>query len=85
MKEFQYTVKDENGIHARPAGMLVKLAKGFSSTITVVKGEKTCDMKKIMVLMGMAIKQGDTITVRVEGDDEEACAKQVSAFLAENF
>ena len=85
MKTFEYTIKDENGIHARPAGLLVKKAKEFTSKVTVIKGEKSCDMKKIMVLMGMAIKQGDTITVQVEGDDEEACAAAVSSCLAENF
>lgn len=34
MKQFQYTIKDELGVHARPAGLLVKLAKQYTSTIT---------------------------------------------------
>ena len=85
MKEFDYTIKDPNGIHARPAGILVKTAKACSSTITVVKGEKSCDMKKILVLMGMGIKQGDTIHVKVEGADEEAASKAVFECLAANF
>ena len=53
MKEFQYTVKDACGIHARPAGLLVKVAKGFASTATLEKGGKTCDLRKLMALMGM--------------------------------
>ncbi len=85
MKEFSYTIKDPNGIHARPAGVHVKEAKTFASTITVLKGEKSCDMKKILALMGMGIKQGDTISVRVEGADEDACAAAVAQALAENF
>jgi len=85
MKKFAYTIKDPNGIHARPAGALVKVAKGFDSTVTVTNGEKSCDMKKLLALMGMAIKQGDTITVQVEGSDEDVCAAAVSANLAENF
>ena len=64
MKEFQYTVKDACGIHARPAGLLVKVAKGFASTATLEKGGKTCDLRKLMALMGMGVKQGDTVTSR---------------------
>ena len=41
MKEFMYTVKDEQGIHARPAGMLAKEAKKYESKITIYKDEKS--------------------------------------------
>ena len=84
MKEFQYTVKDACGIHARPAGLLVKVAKGFASTATLEKGGKTCDLRKLMALMGMGVKQGDTVTIKVEGDDEAACAEAIQKFLSEN-
>ena len=67
MKEFQYTIKDACGIHARPAGLLVKVVKGFGSTATLEKAGKSCDLRKLMALMGMGVKQGDTITVKVEG------------------
>ena len=77
MKEFQYTVKDACGIHARPAGLLVK-------TATLEKDGKSCDMRKLMALMGMGVKQGDTVTVKVEGDDEEAAAAAIQKFLTEN-
>ena len=72
MKEFQYTVKDACGIHARPAGLLVKTVKGFASTATLEKDGKSCDM------------QGETITIKVEGDDEEAAAAAIQKFLTEN-
>ena len=81
MKEFQYTVKDACGIHARPAGLL---AKGFASTATLEKAGKTCDLRKLMALMGMGVKQGDTVTIKVEGDDEAACAEAIQKFLSEN-
>ena len=67
MKQFQYTIKDELGVHARPAGLLVKLAKQYTSTITIEKNGKTCDMRKLMAVMGMGIRQGETITVTAEG------------------
>ena len=63
MKQFQYTIKDALGVHARPAGLLVKLAKQYISTITLEKNGKTCDMRKLMAVMGMGIRQGETITV----------------------
>ena len=84
MKEFQYTVKDACGIHARPAGLLVKVVKGFSSTATLEKNGKTCDMRKLMAVMGMGIRQGETITVTAEGEDEAAAIEAVEKFLTEN-
>ena len=84
MKQLQYTIKDELGVHARPAGLLVKLAKQYTSTITIEKNGKTCDMRKLMALMGMGVKQGDTVTVKVEGDDEAAAAEAIQKFLTEN-
>ena len=85
LTEIKFTVTDPLGIHARPAGILVKEAKKFSSKITVWKGDKSCDMRKLLALMGMAVKQNDEITVQVEGDDEAACAEAIEKFLKENF
>ena len=84
MKQFQYTIKDELGVHARPAGLLVKLAKQYTSAITIEKNGKTCDMRKLMGVMGMGIRQGETITVTAEGEDEPAAIEAVEKFLTEN-
>lgn len=84
MKEFTYTITDPVGIHARPAGMLAKKAAGFKSTITVIKGEKKADTRRLMAFMGLGIKCGDTITIQAEGEDEQAAAEAVQAFLKEN-
>lgn len=85
MKEFTYVLTDENGIHARPAGMLVKQAGKFSSQIKVTKGEKSADVKRLFALMGLAAKKGDTLKFTVEGEDEEAAAEEVKKFLEENL
>jgi len=85
MKEIKFTVTDPLGIHARPAGILVKEAKKYQSKLTLFKGEKSCDMKKLLALMGMAVKQNDEVTIQVEGDDEEACAAAIEKFMKENF
>jgi phosphocarrier protein len=65
--------------------VLVKTLKGYNSSVTISKGEKSVDMKKLLALMGMGIKQGDTVTVKVEGDDEETCAAEIEKALKENF
>ena len=85
MREFKYVITDEVGIHARPAGLLVKEAKGFASTITVSKGDKSAKATALMKLMGMGVKKGDEVTVTVEGDDEEAAAAAMEAFFKANF
>lgn len=86
MKEFTYVITDSEGIHARPAGELVKKAKEYASSVTIIKEEKKADAKKLFGLMGLGVKQGMEITVQVEGeDDEEAAAAALEAFLKENL
>jgi len=85
MKEFEFVVNDPQGIHARPAGLLVKEAKKFESNISVFKGARKGDLKKIFTIMALGVKQGETIKVQVEGADEEQAASAVEAFLKENF
>lgn len=81
MKVFNYTVKDELGIHARPAGLLVKLAKDFESEITIEKGAAKASCRKLMAVMAMGIKKGDTVTVTVNGPDEEKAAEEITGFF----
>lgn len=85
MKEFEFVVIDPQGIHARPAGLLVKEAKKFESNISVFKGARKGDLKKIFTVMALGVKQGESIKVQVEGADEEQAASAVEAFLKENF
>lgn len=86
MKEFTYTITDPVGIHARPAGLLVKEVKAHESVITITnKDGKSADGKKLIALMGLGIKQGDTVTVKVEGADEDAAAAAVESFMKENL
>ena len=85
MKTFTYTITDPIGIHARPAGLLAKELRKYDALVTVTKADKTADAKKLISLMGMGIKCGDTVTVKVEGADEETAAAAVEAFLKENL
>ena len=85
MKEFTYKICDELGIHARPAGLLVKTAGEFSSEITMILGEKSADMKRIFALMSLGVKQGDTVCVRVSGSDEEEACLKIEKFMKDNL
>lgn len=85
MKEFQYVIKDEAGIHARPAGMLAKEAKNFKSKITLVGNGREADALRLMAVMSLGLKQAAEMTVRVEGEDEEQAAEAMKAFLEANL
>lgn len=85
MKEFIYKIKDPVGIHARPAGELVKKATGFKSAITLKKGEKTADAKKIFSVMTLGAVQNDEIAVFVEGDDETTAFDEIKTFFEERL
>lgn len=76
MKTIDVVIQDKEGLHARPAGLLSKAAKGFTSSVTITKNGKTADMKKIFGIMGLAVKCGETVTIACDGPDEaEAIAK----------
>ncbi|MGN1328767.1 MAG: HPr family phosphocarrier protein [Eubacterium sp.] len=85
MKSFVYTIKDEIGIHARPAGLLAKKAKEFESEITIEKDGKKVVATKLMALMGMGVKCGDTVTVTAEGFDEDKAIKEMEEFFSKNL
>ena len=85
MKSFDYTITDEIGIHARPAGILAKKAKEYASKITITKGEKTAEAQKLMAVMSLGVKKGETVTVSAEGEDEEKAAADMETFFKENL
>ena len=87
MKQFNYTITDEQGIHARPAGILVKEVKKYASKITIEANGKSADAgKHFWLLWGMGIKKGTEITVSVDGADEvEAAPSDRGHFFKENL
>ncbi len=85
MKEFSYTITDPQGVHARPAGVLVKEAAKYQSSITIEKDDKSGDAKRIFSVMGLAVKCGNTIRVKIEGPDEEEAARSVEEFFKANL
>ena len=83
MKKFEYTIEDELGIHARPAGMLLKEVKKYDSTITITRTDdgRSADATRLMAVMSLAVKCGQTVEVSVEGGDEDASLEGMKAFF----
>ena len=85
MKAFSYEIKDEIGIHARPAGLLVKEAKKYNSRIVLTVNGKNAEATKLMAIMSLGVKQGQTVEVTVEGADEDTACENIKAFFEQNL
>lgn len=85
MRSFMYTIKVPVGMHARHAGLLVQEARKYASTVTLSKGERSADVRGILGVMGLGVKQGDLVKFTVEGEDEDQAALKLKAFMWENF
>lgn len=85
MKKFNYKVKDEAGIHARPAGLIVKTAKEFESDITLKLGLKSANAKRLFDVMALGVMHGDDIELIAEGEDEERAIEKFEKIMRDNF
>lgn len=85
MKSFEYTITDPVGIHARPAGILNREARKYKSAICITKNGKTANVLRLMALMQLGVKCGETVTVTIEGEDEATVAPLIEAFFKENL
>ncbi len=85
MKEFKYIITDHIGIHARPAGLLAKEAKAFTSKITIEANGKSADVTRLMAVMGLGVKTGAEVVIKAEGDDEDAAIVKMQEFMAANL
>lgn len=78
MRQFSYTIKTISGLHA---ALLAQEVRKYESFVSIGKGAAETDAAKLMKVMAMLIGQGDTVTVRVEGDDEEEAFRAIKAFF----
>lgn len=86
MKQFEYTIQDPLGIHARPAGQIAKLAKSYAdTTITVFQNGAAAKASQLMKLMSLSVKQGDVVTVTAEGASEDAAIEELKNFFQANL
>lgn len=70
MKKITYTISDKNGIHARPAGLIVQCAKKYNSDITMTINERSADCKKLFAVMGLGAVCGSIVLISADGEDE---------------
>ncbi len=80
-----YVIRAAEGIHARPATALIKLAKTYKSVISLKKDDKTVRLNSMINVLAMAAKAGDTLTVLVEGEDETEAAAALDTFFTEQL
>ena len=85
MKQFVYVIQDKEGIHARPAGIVVAEAKKYASAVTISNKGKSADLKRIFGVMSLCVKSGEEVLFKVEGDDEDACAVALEKVFKENL
>lgn len=85
MKEFKYVITDELGLHARPAGQLVKVAAACACDVKITVKGNSVDAKRIMGVMRLAAKKGDEMTISCSGADEAAAAKSLEDFVKANL
>ncbi len=85
MKSFSYVIREQVGIHARPAKKLVDIARQYDSQIELYRGQQSADLKRILSLMTLGVKQGEAITVKVEGADEGLASEALEAFFRQSL
>ena len=85
MKTFTYTIKDKEGIHARPAGIIVAEAKKYSFSISITNKGKKADLKRIFGVMGLCVKSNEEVLVEIDGSDEELAYTKLKELFEENL
>ena len=85
MEQFEYTIKDPNGLHARPAGLLIRRMQTVEGEWTIEKEGRSANLKKLLAVMGLGVRCGDRITVRAEGDYRAEDVLEIKRFFEEHF
>ena len=85
MKSFTYVIKDKEGIHARPAGVIAGEAKKFNSTVIMKNKGKEADVTRILRVMALCVKSGEEVVIEVTGADEEAACVALQKAFEENL
>ncbi|WP_077617072.1 HPr family phosphocarrier protein [Bacillus sinesaloumensis] len=81
MIEKEITVTIKEGLHAKPAGELVQNLSRFTSDVEFHFKNRSYNAKSILGLMGAGIREGQTITVRIDGPDEEEAFAWLRSFI----
>lgn len=82
MKILEYTFSSEMALHARPTTMLISEANKFKSEIIIIKDNIEVNAKSLISVLSLVVEQGDKITIKIEGEDEEKAAKSIEELLS---
>lgn len=85
MKRLEFVIKDKVGLHARPAGAISSVAKGFVSEISVTCEEKKADAKRLLSLMSLGATSGKTLIFKIEGEDELEAYEKIKEVCQEKL
>lgn len=80
-----YIILAPQGMHARPAAVLIKLVKTFDSAVSLKKGDKIIQLNSMLNILSLAIKGGETITVFTDGQDEAEAARRIGLFFTQQL
>lgn len=85
MKEFLFTVTDQNGIHARPAGKLVAFLRDYQCRVTVQANGKEADGRRLLALLALGAVHGTELRFLLQGEDEDECCAALRDFCREEW
>ncbi len=85
MTQFTYVIQDKEGIHARPAGIVVAEAKKHACAVTIQNKGKTADLKRIFGVMSLCVKSGEEVVVCCDGEGEAEAAAALEKTFRENL
>jgi len=79
------TIVNKNGLHARPAAEIVKLAAKYQAEVTIVRDDLEVNGKSIMGVMMLAAEQGASIVVRANGPDADQAVGAIEQLIMRGF
>ena len=85
MISFEHTIGNQEGIHARPAGLLVRKAQGYRADLQIKKNDKSADLKRLFAVLGLCVKQGEQISVTASGEDEQVASAELREYMQKNL
>jgi phosphoenolpyruvate-protein phosphotransferase len=85
MREIAVTVNHQSGLHARPAALLVQLARRFKSDVVIASGSTSAPAKSILGVLSLGVKRGARVVVRADGEDEHEAVESIRRLVASNF
>ena len=85
MEQFKFTITDECGIHARPAGLLVRRASDFESSIVIEVDGREAPANKLFAIMSLCVNQGDELIITIQGEDEKEATVAMHEFFTNNL